>query len=137
MFWVVASRNGVDVVQLVAIEAPLANELLRELLVVFLNLGQPGTEYSQTTKHSRGLAIFVQHGPIRMFLHYFRDYVFVRFPLAVAVLGHEWVPPNLRVDTFLVEIGSHFLNRIAWERFWARIPIAIGGEPAVIQGSPL
>ena len=66
---VVAGRHGVNIVELVSVETPIANETLRELLVVGLHFRQRGAQRRQIPGHARRLPGFVQHQPVRMFFH--------------------------------------------------------------------
>ena len=132
MLRVIASWNGVDVVQLVAVKAPVANEFFRQLLVILLHFWQRRIENCEITEHAGRFAIFAQHKPVRMFLHYLRHDVFVRLPLTMAILYYQRIPPKLGVDAFFMKVICHLLNGIAGEGFRTWIPVAVGGEPAIV-----
>ena len=100
-------RDGVDIVEFVAVEIPVVNKFLGELLVVGLNFGNGGTEDGEIAGHASGLAIFVENEPIGMLLHDIGDDVFAAAVAELAVLDGEGKPPELDFDALLVKVVDH------------------------------
>ena len=134
---VVAHGHGIDVVELRAVVSPIANEFLRELLVVSLHFGHSRTKSGQIARHASVLAILIQDEPLGMFLHDFGHDVLVRLPLPFAVLRRQGQPPELHQHALLVEVIGHFLDGIVRERIGTRVPIAVCIEPAIVKRGPL
>src|SRR5216117_2597592 len=134
---VVARWNRKDVIQFAAVESPVANKFLGQLLVPRLHLGNRGAQRSQITSHARMLAVLVKNQPVGMFLSYLRNNVFVRLPSALPIFNTNRQPPELHQFSLLMKIVDHLLDRISRERVWPRIPISVGIEPAIIERGPL
>src|SRR5438309_6507478 len=83
---VVASGNGINVVQFAAIKSPVADELLNQLLVIAPHFRNCGTERGQVSGNPSMLSVLVQNEPIRMLLNHFRDDVLMRLSLTLTVL---------------------------------------------------
>src|SRR5208282_2777334 len=92
---VVTFWNAVDVVQLAAVESPVTNEFLRELLVIGANFGHCRTQHSQAARHVRMLAVLVEDEPLRMLFCDFGYRIFVRFVFSFAIFYGERQPPYL------------------------------------------
>src|SRR6266849_6584763 len=67
------NRNAVDIVELAAVESPVANEFLRQLFVIRPHFRHCRTQHRQAASHARMLAVLVQDQPLRMLLHDFRN----------------------------------------------------------------
>jgi hypothetical protein len=134
---VVAHGHAVDVVQLGAVESPVANKFLGQLLVVSLHFRHGRTQCRQVARHTSMLAVLVEDEPIRMLLRHLRRDIFVRLPLALTVFGAQRQPPQLNKFSLFVEFVGHLLDGVAGERVRSRIPVAVGVEPPVIQRCPL
>jgi hypothetical protein len=66
---VVAEWWSVNVVELVPVKTPVADEFFSELLVVSLHLRHGRAECGQATRHVSVLAILVKNEPLGMFFH--------------------------------------------------------------------
>src|SRR2546423_6041879 len=92
---VVASGNGINVVQFAAIKSPVADELLNQLLVIAPHFRNCGTERGQVSGNPSMLSVLVQNEPIRMLLNHFPDDVLMRFPLPLTGFHAQRHPPYL------------------------------------------
>ena len=133
---VVASGNGVDVVEFVAVKSPVADELCRELLVILLHFRQGGTQRGQAPHHARVLAVLVEDQPVRVLLDDPGQAVGVRLIAPLAVFDPERYPPDLRANPLLVKLLDHFLDSVVREGVRAGAPVTVLVEPAVVERRP-
>src|SRR5205823_13950798 len=102
MRWVITSRNGKNIVQFASVKSPVADELLCQLLVVALHLGNCRTESGQVSRDPTMLPFLVENEPIRVFLNHFRNDILMRFPFTLAVFHAQRQPPSLDEFAFFM-----------------------------------
>src|SRR5579872_592249 len=134
---VVASGNAVDIVELRAVESPIANEFFSELLEICLDFRHCRAKSCEVASHARVLAVLVEDEPVRMFLHDLRDDVLVRLPSSLPVFYANREPPELRENSLPVKFVDHLLDGVTGKRVAARIPISVSVEPTVVERGPL
>src|SRR3954451_13791432 len=83
------------------------------------------------------LSILIEYQPVRMILHHLRNNVLMRRPASLSILDPQREPPNLRIDLFLMEVVHHLFDGVTGESIFARTPITIGVEPAIVQRGPV
>src|SRR6266851_8461647 len=98
---VVAEGNRVREIELVAVEVPVTNKALGQLLVVLLHLRDRGAQGSEIRCGTRLISVLIQDKPVRMLLDDVRQLVrtMVEDVLTVSVFDHERDPPKRDVDT--------------------------------------
>src|ERR1700683_2651450 len=137
MLGVVAARNRVNVVELVPVEIPIADETLRKLFVVLADRGQWGTKRRQVSRHPRRLSFFVKDQPVGMLLDDIGDDVFVVLIFELSILYCQWQPPELDLYALLVKISDHLLDEVSAESILAWLPVAVILKPAIVEGGPV
>src|ERR1700730_7072812 len=125
MFGVVAKRRRPDVVQLVSVKSPLADETLGQLFVICLHLGHCRAERHKGARHPGGLPIFVEDQPIRMLLHDVRDTKLSPSVAVSSILYAQRQPPDLYLDSLIVKLANHVRDRVASKRRLMWFPVAI------------
>src|SRR5277367_922645 len=134
---VVAHRDGPNIVQLVAVKPPVANEAFSKLFVVRLHSRYRRAERRQIACHNRGLAVFVEHQPVRVFFHNVGNAEFLSSVAMLSVFYSQWQPPELQLDSLLVKFANHVWNSIAGKSRGAWLPITVIAKPAIVERGPV
>src|SRR5271167_1307358 len=137
MLGVEAHRDAVNVVELVTVEIPVFDKFFGEVFIVFANFGNGGAKRGEIARHLGRFAVFIENQPARMFLDDFRDAVGVRFVARSAVFDGQRQPPQLNLDSLLVELLDHVLDGVSGKGIAARLPVAVIVEPTIVESRPV
>jgi hypothetical protein len=88
----------------VAVEIPVADKTLGQLLVVLLNFRNGGTQRAQVGRRTGWLAVLIENQPVRMLFNHIRQLIraVVENVFSVSILGNDGNPPQRDPDTRIV-----------------------------------
>src|SRR5262249_8062329 len=131
MLWVVASGHGIGKVKLVAVEVPIADKALRELMIILLDFGHCRTERTQIGRRASRLSVLIKNQPVRMISHHVRQLVrtMIKDIFAASIFDNDRNPPQRQVNSRIVISLDYLLQRVIWKGVLSWQPISTRSEP--------